>query len=52
MGIPANPPVTIADNAISMEAEEEEIDLTFDFEEEEIVLEAGGDDFVNGFNAH
>jgi hypothetical protein len=40
------------DDEIVVEAEEEEIDLTLDFGDDgEIVVAAGGDDFVTGFGA-
>jgi hypothetical protein len=50
MGIAALPPGTRADQDVVVE-EEEEIDLSLDFGEEEIKVSAGGDDFVDGFNA-
>lgn len=49
-GIAALPPVVRGDDEIVIEPEEEEIDLTLDFSDDgEIVVAAGGDDFVNGF---
>lgn len=41
-----------SDSKISIDAEEEEIDLTLDIGEEEIVVTGGGDDFVSGFDAN
>lgn len=49
------PAIQRTDSTIEIEDEEEEIDLSLGFgggEEEEIVVTAGGDDFVDGFNAH
>ena len=48
MGIQPNPPIQRSDDTIMVE-EEEEIDLTLDIGEEEIVVRSGGDNFVNGF---
>jgi len=50
--IRALPPVVRGDDEIVIEPEEEEIDLTLDFSDDgEIVVAAGGDDFVTGFTA-
>jgi Copine/C2 domain len=48
VGVRPNPPIGRGDGSIVVE-EEEEIDLTLDIGEEEIVVAAGGSDFVNGF---
>lgn len=49
-GHAALPAVVRGDDEIVIEPEEDEIDLTLDFAEDgEIVVAAGGDDFVNGF---
>lgn len=50
-GIAPLRPMTRTDSTISISEEEEEIDLTLDIGEEEIVVTGGGDDFVDGFNA-
>jgi hypothetical protein len=50
-GIPPLPAVSRSDSKIFIEEEEEEIDLSLDFGEEEIVVTGGGDAFVDGFNA-
>ena len=50
-GIAPLPPVQTGDDEIVVEAEEEEIDLSLDFSEEEIVVSGGGNGFVDGFNA-
>ena len=50
-GIAPLPPLQRTDSVMSIGSEEEEIDLTLDIGEEEIVVTGGGDDFVDGFNA-
>jgi hypothetical protein len=50
-GIPPRPPLQTSDSKAALVQEEEEIDLTLDIGEDEIVVTAGGDDFVDGFNA-
>jgi hypothetical protein len=49
-GIAPLPPMQRTDSEIN-EEEEDEIDLTLDMGEEEIVVSGGGTDFVDGFNA-
>lgn len=45
-------PVIRTDSGIMVEDEEDEVDLSLDFgDEEEIVISSGGDDFVDGFKA-
>lgn len=51
MGIEPNPPIQRSDSEIFVE-DEEEIDLTLDIGEEEIVVTGGGDDFASGFNSY
>lgn len=51
-GIAPLPPMERSDSKISLGEEEEEIDLTLDIGEEEIVITGGGDDFVDGFGNH
>jgi hypothetical protein len=48
VGIQPNPPIQRADDSILVE-EEEEIDLTLDIGDEEIVVRSGGNNYVNGF---
>lgn len=49
-GIQPLPPVQRGDNEIVVEQEEEEIDLSLDFgDDDEIVVAGGGDDFASGF---
>jgi hypothetical protein len=43
------PPLQRSDSSIMIEPEEDEIDLSFDIGEDEIVVTGGGQDFVNGF---
>lgn len=43
--------ITRSDSTVSLDTDEDEIDLTLDISEEEIVITSGGDDFVDGFNA-
>lgn len=50
-GIPPHPPMQRTDSTLSIGEEEEEIDLSLDIGEEEIVVTGGGNDFVDGFNA-
>ena len=50
MNIPPHPPVNRSDSQVFVE-NEEEIDLSLNIKEEEIVITSGGDDFVDGFNA-
>ena len=50
-GIAPLPPLHRTDSMMSIGSEEEEIDLTLDIGEDEIVVKGGGDDFVDGFNA-
>jgi hypothetical protein len=45
------PALQRSDSTIDVAEAEEEIDLTLNFDEEEIVVAGGGDDFVSGFNA-
>jgi len=50
--IPPGSPLKRSDSTISIDdTEEEEIDLTLDIGEDEIVVTGGGDGFVDGFNA-
>jgi hypothetical protein len=49
-GIAPRPATLRSDSKIIVE-EEEEIDLSLDITEDEIVVTGGGDDFVDGFNA-
>ena len=49
-GIQPLPTMQRSDSSMSI-GEEEEIDLSLDIGEEEIVITGGGDDFVDGFNA-
>lgn len=49
-GIAPRPAVMRTDSTVSL-GEEEEIDLSLDIGEEEIVVVSGGDDFVDGFSA-
>ena len=49
-GIQPLPKVVRGDDDIVVESEDEEIDLSLNFgEDEEIAVAAGGNDFVNGF---
>jgi hypothetical protein len=48
--IPPLPPTAFSDSMVFVD-EEEEIDLSLDVGEEEIVVRGGGDGFVDGFNA-
>jgi hypothetical protein len=48
MNIPPSPPIGRADSSVIVD-EEEEIDLSLDIGEDEIVVVGGGDDFVDGF---
>jgi hypothetical protein len=50
-GISPRPPLQTSDSNAALGQEEEEIDLTLDIGEDEIVVAAGGNDFVDGFNA-
>lgn len=50
MGIAPGRVLERSDSMVSI-GEEEEIDLTLDIGEQEIVVTGGGDDFVDGFNA-
>jgi hypothetical protein len=51
MNIKALPPVAFSESRVFVD-EEEEIDLSLDFgEDEEIVVSGGGDNFVDGFGA-
>lgn len=50
-GIPPRPPLQTSDSRAALGQEEEEINLTLDIGEDEIAVTAGGDDFVDGFNA-
>lgn len=50
MNLKALPPVAFSDSMVFVD-EEEEIDLSLDVGEEEIVVSGGGDDFVDGFGA-
>jgi len=50
-GIAPHPPMQRSDSTMSIGEMEEEIDLSLDIREEEIVITGGGDDFVNGFKA-
>jgi len=45
------PPIQRTDSTIFVEEEDEEIDLTLNIQDEEIVVAAGGNGFVDGFNA-
>ena len=45
------PALQRSDSKVSVAEAEEEIDLTLDIGEDEIVVTGGGDDFVSGFNA-
>jgi hypothetical protein len=47
--IPPLPPMQRSDDEIVIEAEEDEIDLTLDIGEDEIVVTSGGQGFVDGF---
>lgn len=49
--IPPHPPLQRTPSKIIVEDEEEEIDLSLDITEEEIVVTGGGDGFVDGFTA-
>eukprot|EP00977_Amphora_coffeiformis_P011988 scaffold2934_cov176-Amphora_coffeaeformis.AAC.16 len=50
--IPPGSPLKRSDSTISIDdTEEEEIDLTLDIGEDEIVVTGGGDGFVDGFNS-
>ena len=50
--IAPRPAIMRHDSQIIADDEEEEIDLSLDFDDEqEIVVKSGGDDFVSGFNA-
>jgi hypothetical protein len=40
-----------SDSMVEMETQEEEIDLSLDITEDEIVVTGGGNGFVDGFNA-
>ncbi|KAL3904589.1 MAG: hypothetical protein SGILL_010007 [Bacillariaceae sp.] len=51
VGIQPSPPIQRGDESIMVE-EEEEIDLTLDIGEEEIVVRSGGDNFVSGFTPY
>jgi hypothetical protein len=50
-GIAPCPALNRSDSTMSLEAEEEEIDLSLDIQGDEIVVTSGGDAFVNGFDA-
>eukprot|EP00522_Entomoneis_paludosa_P012126 CAMPEP_0172447842 /NCGR_PEP_ID=MMETSP1065-20121228/7025_1 /TAXON_ID=265537 /ORGANISM="Amphiprora paludosa, Strain CCMP125" /LENGTH=575 /DNA_ID=CAMNT_0013199213 /DNA_START=83 /DNA_END=1810 /DNA_ORIENTATION=+ len=50
-GIAPLPPVQTDDEEIVVEPEEEEIDLSLDFEDGDIKVAGGGAGFVDGFNA-
>jgi hypothetical protein len=50
-GIAPLPPMQRSDSTIMVEPEEDEIDLSLNITDEEIVVTGGGDDFVDGFNA-
>jgi len=50
-GVPPLPAVQHSDSAVFVDPEEEEIDLSLDIGEEEIVVTGGGIDFVDGFVA-
>mmetsp|Transcript_12868 Transcript_12868/g.29036 ORF Transcript_12868/g.29036 Transcript_12868/m.29036 type:complete len:357 (+) Transcript_12868:1008-2078(+) len=50
-GISPLPPVQLEDEEIVIEPEEDEIDLSLDFEDGNIQVARGGDSFVDGFNA-
>lgn len=45
------PPLNRSDSQISVQNQEEEIDLSLDIRENEITVVSGGDDFADGFNA-
>lgn len=51
-GIQPMPAMTRSDSMMSIGAEEEEIDLTLDIGEDEIVISGGGNDFVDGFGRY
>jgi len=51
-GIPPLPPLERSDSKICVGEAEEEIDLSLDIGEDEIVVTGGGDDFVSGFGAY
>jgi hypothetical protein len=51
VGIRPNPPIERRDSSIVVDAEEE-IDLSLNFDEDEIVVARGGDHFVDGFAAY
>jgi len=48
-GIAPHPPLQRSDSMMSVGEAEEEIDLSLNIGEEEIVIAGGGDDFVDGF---
>jgi Copine len=48
-GIPPLPPLQRSDSTVSLGEAEDEIDLSLNIQEDEIVITGGGDDFVNGF---
>jgi hypothetical protein len=48
-GISPLPPIQRNDDEIMIEPEEDEIDLSLDITDEEIVVTGGGDGFVDGF---
>ena len=50
-GIAPLPAVNAAEGEIIVEEEEEEIDLSLDITDDEIVVTGGGDSWVDGFNA-
>lgn len=50
-GIAPLSPLQRSDSSMSLGEEEEEIDLSLDIGEDEIVVTGGGDDFVDGFSA-
>ena len=50
-GIPPLSALQRTDSTVSVGMEEDEIDLSLDIGEDEIVVTGGGDDFVDGFNA-
>lgn len=50
-GIAPLPPIQRTDSSIFAEDEDEEIDLTLDIQEDDIVVTGGGVGFVDGFNA-
>lgn len=49
--IPPHPPLRRSDSKIDVSNQEQEIDLSLDVQEEEIVVTGGGKTFVDGFNA-